>query len=352
MITAKTTTGWFDDRPLELATVCTRLKEAVEERENFYRLDIPSTWYPLELPQAPFCNSDMTGEELKDRNVNFIRKFAENLYYRVNNLLSNSFNPLKFGKWCDTGYLAAYDAQQTLLEELNIDSNVFRSRGYIGGGNYCHLLPFCYENMRYFHTVADVLNRCCLYPAPPVFSTAGTQSKGYVFGLDCTFDCHDFISGTGSTFSYQPDGITFYPQGASYSATLSPANPAGYRVKLNNNKVEYEYNFKASNLKIFYTPSFPLQGSFQVKMQMEGHFENIDGSADLLDEQILTLANGSTGCEISLNWCASQLAKCTGSSLQNSKKNSYANIRFDCSEILLEKENYPLLPYKYSTPKK
>ena len=72
---AKATTDWFDDRPLELSTVCTRLKEAVEEREMFYRITVPTSWYPLELPEKPFCNFDTARETLRDPKVSYIRKW-------------------------------------------------------------------------------------------------------------------------------------------------------------------------------------------------------------------------------------------------------------------------------------
>ena len=76
---AKATTDWFDDRPLELSTVCTRLKEAVEEREMFYRITVPTSWYPLELPKKPFCNFDTARETLRDPKVNYIRNFSNKL---------------------------------------------------------------------------------------------------------------------------------------------------------------------------------------------------------------------------------------------------------------------------------
>ena len=40
--------------PLDLKTVCVRLKAAVEEREAFYRMTPSVAAEPLEIPDAPF----------------------------------------------------------------------------------------------------------------------------------------------------------------------------------------------------------------------------------------------------------------------------------------------------------
>ena len=84
-------TDWFNDRPLDLREVCARMKEAVEERERFFKL-IPAPEYPLEIPPLP-VRLDGPGVY----GVRLPHQFVYDLVRRIAPLVNNAFDPRNFG---------------------------------------------------------------------------------------------------------------------------------------------------------------------------------------------------------------------------------------------------------------
>lgn len=350
---------WFNDRPLSLHTVCTRLIEAVEEREKYFLLPADG-YYPLALPEKPYFCSDMYGEYLKDQSVWFIRDFAKNLYHRVSILLRNSFIHDNFGKWSAIFPLNNFSAVQAYLKSKNADLDAFLSDGGITG----KIRPHCFENMRFFYAVADILNRCVRYPSPPYFDMAGKQKNGYVFGMDCLFELHDELTGTTHSGEYQPDGLRF----TMATEVVAPNTQwqAGYRAGVDDNdEFTFKYHYRARKSRPFYkidsgqnadwnsydsyTRPIPLHGSFKAKMQMTISLCHAGGVSRRSEETILTIRPDGESDEVDFSRYQEDFAKCTLSSSPDGRGESYASAHFLCNEVMLDAANYPPLPYKYLT---
>ena len=118
------TVNWFNDRPLNMYTVCSRLIEAVEEREEFFDLK-PDEYHPLELPEPPCCNYDLRGESVKDPEIWYLRNFSQHLFNRVLDLLRNTFFYEKFGSWENIWPCGTMSQIKSYLTAMGADCDIF-----------------------------------------------------------------------------------------------------------------------------------------------------------------------------------------------------------------------------------
>ncbi len=349
------TVDWFNDRPLNMYTVCSRLIEAVEEREKFFALK-PNEYHPLALPAPPCCNYDLRSEYLNDCEVWYLRTFSQHLFNRVLDLLRNSFFHGSFGTWAKIWPFGMVSQVKSYLTEMGADCDIFFSEGVQAA-----IKPHCFENMRYFYTVADILNRCTLYPAPSVFFSTGKKDAGNVFGVDGKISCTDMISGNSDCRDFQPAGVKFtLSDGSTFSP--HPGWLAGYRAKVDDEgNFKHRYSWKTSDVCVFYQTGgqeqtynelehiryFPMRGEFKIKMRIDISFQNADGYSRVNDEQILSVRPDSGGDKIDFSLYASTIDKCMHSSTSDNKGESYASATYSCDRIMLNAENFLPLPYKY-----
>ena len=313
--------------PLDLRTVCIRLKAAVEEREAFYKLT-PNT--VLEIPDAPHpLDSRAPGR--------FPLAFAETLFQRIITLIDNSYDPRDFGSWCgfhtfaDSGVLTSPDWPG--FEAFGID-----------GAAFCRRRPYRWADRDgFFSAAADVLDRITLYPDPPRFSTGGKNS-GQVFGLDAELSIADLVSGNTVGRNYQPSG-------QSLALTLAGGGTAYCHYGTARNWRRDVSDATASNWSIYYDASVgqpgtairrgagvELRGEFQLRLCVRF---SVTGRAAEECTQTLTIRPGGVSDAPDVSAWQPYLAPAPGSDRLE------AALTFGNEEILLRPENYPPLPYQY-----
>ncbi|MCI5778909.1 MAG: hypothetical protein MR051_03695 [Lentisphaeria bacterium] len=343
---------WFNDRPLDLREVCVRLREAVEERERFFKLTTSATYYPLEIPPRPFRLSGYGASGTAQLPL----PFANNLVRRIARLVDNSFDPRKFGAWSEffplngAGAGIMNQATYPLFEELGID-------GYA----YCRAplsRPFRWADMAFFHAAAEVLDRIVRYPRPPEFNDSGGRDRGRVFGIDAALHIVDFADGSRTDGTYQPAGRDLRRTLASGRAvSCHPRSGAYWRRN--------EGLYYADERHLYYDASadpawgtdvrgagVELTGEFTIRLHTRcGFFVSRYGAGTETwyeeYDQDLTIRPGGV-CDVPRFplWESTFAAWRTAPEESNILSRE-AGMTISAPLIRLTPENYPVLPYQY-----
>ena len=335
------TVNWFSDRPLHIETVCARLREAVEERENFFHFDPQkcASAHPLDLPSRPYDTGGLN--PLIPSGA--LQKFAYNLNARIRALARSTFAPEKLGKFSAFNPLLSGSAEgsfssaeicDTIMADLQVDPADFRMAQ-----------PLELSNMKFFNACAKFLNDYIRYPQPIPFS--GTPDS--VFGWDFQMEIKDLQNNTAITGTYRTDGIISCRSTAGSSRILTGDTPAEW-VKDDLKIHQYGHYFYYADDRPAGAGYADLTGEFQFQISARWSML-LDGVTDITENtvSVCTLAPGGTApLHLPEIW-----QKRISGTLSGSDQYYQLRVRifFNASDILIKltPDNYPQLPYKYLT---
>ena len=334
------TVSWLNGRPQHITEICAKLREAVEEREHFFRFDPEkcAASDPLDLPHAPF-NTSPANPALQ---AGSLWKFTSSLSNRLRALARFAFAPEKLGVFSSfnpaagrAGFERSYlslEECDTIFTSLQVDPADFRMRP-----------PFQITDMKFFNACARLLNDYILYPQPTRFS----GSPGAVFGKDFEMEYQDLQSGGSRSGTYLNDGIISIRSSAGSVRNLTGDTPAEL--------IADDLRINETGLYFYYDPdrasgaeATPLYGEFQFQLNVEWIF-NIDGVTQEreFDSRIYHLSPGSTApLQIPALW-QNRISQVRSGSTEYSRMAVRMYISANSFSIKLTPANYPELPYKY-----
>lgn len=342
---------WFNDRPLDLSTICVRLREAVEERERFFKLT-PWTAYPLEIPPRPFRLSG-TGVS---GTAQLPGPFAQNLVRRIARLVDNSFDPRNFGTL--SSFFPLNGAGAGIM---NSPAHPLFGAFGIDGAAYCRAplsRPFRWKDMAFFNAAAEVLDRIVRYPRPPEFSDSGGRDRGRVFGIDAELHIVDFSDGS------RTDGV-FQPAGQYLRRTLASGRTVACHPRTGVSWRRNEGLVYADDRSLYYDAAadpdwgsdvrgkgVALTGGFTIRLHARCDFAVSRYGAGIETwneeyDQDLTIRPGGV-CDVprfppwDSTFAAWRTAPGDGNILSRE-----ASMTITAPLIRLEPENYPVPPYQY-----
>ena len=338
-------TDWFNDRPLHIETICTRLREAVEEREAFFRFDPEKTAKtPLTLPSRPYS---LGNNHNRYANFTVWQEFIDNLSRRIRTLARFVFAPDNLGKFSEFNPSPGRNAHESiycsiqetdvLLESLEIDPADFWMRK-----------PHRFMDMKFFNACAELLNRYILYPQPPHFKT----STNTVFGWDCYLSVTDLVSGNVIARNFQPDGsIKFTGSSGSYGLfsgeNIAKWQKNDYRAAASGHRLYYDHTLGSG------TDSFPFTGEFQLQLSSQwSEIVNQSTTASEICTTTYTITpGGSVPMHIPDQWQQRIPAVLAGQENASSASVTVLPVLVrgtaTSPRIKLTAANIPPLPYKY-----
>ena len=336
------TVNWFGDRPLHIETVCARLREAVEERENFFHFDPHkcASNYPLDLPSRPY---DAGGVNMLMPS-GALRKFAYNLNSRIRALARSTFAPEKLGKFSEFNPALPIGAESS-FSSAEICDGIMADFLQVDPADFRMAQPLDFSNMKFFNACAKFLNDYIRYPQPIPFS----DTSGSIFGWDCQMALKDLKNGTAITGTYRTDGIISYRSAAGSSRMLTSDTPAEW-IKDDLQIHQYGHYFYYDNSRSAGAGYADLTGNFQFQVSARWSLL-LDNVTDITENtvSVYTLApGGDTPLHLPEIWRQRISDTLSGSDRYYRMR---VRIFFNSTNILIKltPDNYPQLPYKYLT---
>lgn len=318
-----TSVSWLP-RPLPLREVMTRLRAALEEREAFFQI-APAA--PLELPAPPYGRDGIT-------------LFAEHLATRMKHLLNNAFDPRNFGVWC------AWREAMSLVGDriMTLPDCEMTAAFGIDGMKLCRRRPFRWDDPQgFFPAAAETLDRIALYPAPPPFVANGLRRYN-AFAMDARLSITDLANGNHVERNFQPDGRLTLLLANGETAQCTPAKVRVWQ----RDRVE----IRASDHRVCYDISavpeavgerIPLVGEFRMRLRCglycTGYPTRVWKTLEL------TVRPGGVSDAPDFSDWRDEFSRAP----EEGDDERIVNLDLRCDEILLQKTNYPDLPYLYLT---